>query len=51
LHDVAQNFEFQARLFGRMQTDAVARRWNAVADAMMWLGDLDERFAERMRAL
>ncbi len=51
LPELAGNFDLQARLLGRMQTDAIARRWNSVADAMMRLGDLDERFAERMRAL
>jgi hypothetical protein len=51
LPELAGNFECQARLFERMQSDAVARRWSAVAGAMMRLGDLEEQFVERIRAL
>jgi hypothetical protein len=51
LPDLARNFELQARLFGRMHTDAVARRWGAVIDAMTQLGDLEEQFTEGVRTL
>jgi hypothetical protein len=48
---LAENYQRQAHMFGRMQTDAVARRWDAVAAAMMRLGELEEQFTEGVRAL
>jgi hypothetical protein len=51
LEGPAGNYQRQARLLGQMQSDAVARRWDAVADAMMQLGDLEEQFASLVRAI
>jgi hypothetical protein len=48
---LAENFELQARLLGRTQSDAVARRWDSVAGAMLHLADLEEQFVEGIRAL